>query len=129
MRAMANFHRKYPMIDPQKVRNGPSGYYNCHGLTFASRRTNIEEPDDIWHILNDDGYIPIPFNEARPGDVLVYFKDGVINHTAIIVSEPDPFLKVPMVIAKFSSGPEAICAANACPEYNLVDAKVYRVAS
>jgi hypothetical protein len=131
-RAMRDFRSNYPMI--RDIRNEPSGYYNCHGLTFASRRTNIEEPKEVWKILSEDGYKEIypsnkflPLADAEPGDVLVYFKDSVIDHTAIVVQKGEAPLYMPRVLAKVSSGPEVVCAANACPQYNLNGAKIFRV--
>jgi hypothetical protein len=45
-------------------------HYNCHGLTFASRRTRIY---DVQQVLAEDAYEHIPLNEVEPGDVIVYF--------------------------------------------------------
>jgi len=67
--------------------------YNCHGMTFANRRTWIEKFDDegsmdsvIRMILADDDYRMIQKAEAGCGDIVVY-KDhkGAITHTGIVV--------------------------------------------
>src|SRR5437773_11543121 len=46
-------------------RTGPSPIYNCHGLTFASRRTRIP---DVTEVLADDGYQELPLKDVLPGD-------------------------------------------------------------
>ena len=48
----------FPEVDRAllQMRRDPTAAYNCHGLTFASRRTGIYELDDLKLILKDDGY-------------------------------------------------------------------------
>lgn len=65
--------------------------YNCHGLTFASRRTGIDKPEALRAILQDD-YLPVKKAELQEGDIVVYldnsdslnFEDN-ITHTAMVV--------------------------------------------
>ena len=45
---------KYPRA---KARTGPDPTYNCHGLTFASRRTAIHDPSVVDFILKEDNYV------------------------------------------------------------------------
>jgi len=70
----------------RKPRTKPSGIYNCHGLVFASRRTAITERAMLEQILKEDGYKKIDGNEVGPGDVIIYFKDGMPTHSGIILS-------------------------------------------
>lgn len=68
----------------------PTGRYNCHGLVFANRRTNIppgNSPDsvNIDNLLQRDEYEKV--YEPEVGDVIVY-RDvkNEIQHTGIVVS-------------------------------------------
>src|SRR5260370_1084878 len=45
--------------------------YNCHGLTFASRRTTIWRADEVRKILAHDGYQRIDPKEILPGDIIL----------------------------------------------------------
>ena len=77
--------------------NGPSGRYNCHGLTFASRRTGIPpagEPERaaqiVLEILRRDRYAKVP--DPQVGDVVVYRASRLddlsqaldVDHTGIV---------------------------------------------
>jgi hypothetical protein len=50
----------------------PTYIYNCHGLTFASRRTAINDPVAVRKILAEDEYIRVPQGDTLPGDVVIY---------------------------------------------------------
>lgn len=66
----------------------PTGRYNCHGLVFASRRTNIDSPGlpvDIYELLLRDRYRRIP-GTPQPGDVAIYrYSDGRIEHSGLVL--------------------------------------------
>lgn len=67
----------------------PSGRYNCHGLVFGSRRTNIPPPgqdsaDLLNQILQEDQYSLIPEDNVREGDVAVWRRAQDIDHTGIV---------------------------------------------
>lgn len=101
-------------------RRKPSGQYNCHGLTFANRRTGIYDRDSVVRILNEDGYRRIDPSEVRPGDLAVYHDGGQIDHTGIVLDLikganelADTFL--PLVISKWGSASEYVHLANDCP--------------
>lgn len=47
--------------------------YNCHGFTFAARRTWIDDPLQIVTILQHDGYTEIPQQQVAAGDIAVYY--------------------------------------------------------
>lgn len=65
----------------------PTGRYNCHGLVFGSRRTNIDSPNlpvDIDSILRSDQYRPVQ-PPPQIGDVVVYRDESRrIHHTGIV---------------------------------------------
>ena len=66
----------------------PTGRYNCHGLVFASRRTNLDSPGqpvNIDDLLNWDFYECI-VTPPQLGDIVVYRhrKTMEIDHTGFI---------------------------------------------
>ena len=64
------FKRKFPYAT---FVNAPTGIYNCHGLAFASRRTQICEPSEVQKIIREDGYRLIDRREdVQPGDIILY---------------------------------------------------------
>src|SRR5690348_14594276 len=77
--------------------SGPTGRFNCHGLVFGSRRTNIPPASvidfDIDALLKRDGYEPV--ETIQVGDIVTYRKEnGDIDHSGIVVStsqiDPEP---------------------------------------
>jgi len=103
-----NWGAELPHAHPDAdVFPGMSPTYNCHGLTFASRRTKITDPDAIARILMDDRYDQIDRREARPGDVIIYSRDGEPTHSGIVV-ENEPDLFVPWIWSKWGNGPEVL---------------------
>lgn len=60
--------------------------YNCHGLTFAARRTGIFEDEEVQKIL-DDEYIEIKnHSQSQVGDVVIYYSEGIgIAHSGLII--------------------------------------------
>jgi len=119
------YEKKYgPYI---KRRSEPSPIYNCHGMTFASKRTGIDEPSEIYKIIKDDKYIEIIKEEVLPGDIILYFdEEGDIEHSGIVVRAPrQDSLWIPMIFSKWGKYAEVIHLANQCP-YNFSRAKYYR---
>lgn len=118
--------RKYS--PPQIVyRSRPSPVYNCHGLTFASKRTGIWDTEEIHKILDDDNYQEIPPNEVLPGDIVLYFSNGDIEHSGVVISKPiQETLGIPKVYSKWGSYCEVIHFANNCP-YDSSNLRYYRV--
>lgn len=108
-------------------RTGPTASYNCHGLAFACRRTEVNSPDAIRLILQDDLYHEVAAADVMPGDVVLYFaEDGDAEHSGIVVGEPDEVFGIPRVVSKWGKGGEFVHRANQCP-YNFAGAKYYRV--
>lgn len=108
-------------------RSGPTPIYNCHGLVFASRRTGIFDNSSIRQILEDDRYHEIQKEDTLPGDIVIYFNKGDIEHSGIIITVPsENLLKIPLVYSKWGKYSEVIHLQNQCP-YNLSEIKYYRV--
>jgi hypothetical protein len=73
-------------INPFRILGPSTGRYNCHGLVFASRRTNIppvDIPVNIEQLLVRDQYGPV--DGPALGDIAVYrTTNGEIDHTGIV---------------------------------------------
>lgn len=110
------WEKKYPEA---KLRRGHDNSYNCHGLTFANRRTCINEPQELDKILKDDGYRKIDMNSVVAGDIIVYKdQDGEIVHTGIVIEITRVlFSHMPTILSKWGKGPECIHKFNYVPEY------------
>ena len=100
-------------------RGGCSVRYNCHGLTFASRRTGIDDSECVRIILEDDEYEEVAPAAVLPGDVALYFhpETGDIEHSGVVIEGLDAkdTLKPVRIVSKWSKGPEAIHNVNRCP--------------
>jgi hypothetical protein len=109
------------------LRGKPTARYNCHGMTFASRRTGIYEATVVKQVIVEDGYVVINANDVLPGDVIIYYSsDGDVEHSGIVVSKIDSQLYVPQVLSKWGKFSEIIHWANQCP-YTFSQAKYYRI--
>ncbi|MGH7021680.1 MAG: hypothetical protein ACREEY_17505 [Brevundimonas sp.] len=105
--------------------------YNCHGLTFASRRTQIWKTSEIRKILADDGYVRIPSQEdVLPGDTVLYVDEsGDIEHSGIVLQKENTgLLPIVRVLSKWGSAHEVVHALMDCP-YSLRSIEYYRVTS
>ena len=72
--------------------------YNCHGLTFASRRTWIYNTNEIDKILKDDKYIEIKDEkDVLPGDIVTYSDESGITHSGIVVQVDLPKTEVDLI--------------------------------
>jgi len=106
--------------------------YNCHGLTFASRRTAITNTLHLDHILLDDDYQEVPLAAVLPGDVVIYrtpLQDGGVEHSGVVVQKPagqGGLIGVPLVLSKWGKAHEAIHYANYCP-YSSYKITYFRV--
>lgn len=105
----------------------PSSKYNCHGLTFASRRTKIAEAQEVLKILKDDDYTVVPAGKVLPGDIAVYYKDGDVDHSGIVVQIEAPF-NVPIILSKWGFLQEAVHRVANCP-YDASNVIYYRITS
>jgi hypothetical protein len=97
--------------------------YNCHGLTFGSRRTQVSPP--IFSILEDDGFDKVlSEKDVRPGDIVVYSNvRGEVTHSGFVVWRKAVELVegsqsvIPMVWSKWGKGYEMIHAVGECPYF------------
>ena len=124
--------------DPKRATHrevGPCQTYNCHGLTFASRRTGISRSSEIQAILQDDGYARIDFREVMPGDIVIYRQSaslgGEIHHSGIVVERPPPIDGIPTspkVLSKWGHSHEVIHDVAYCEYYQNATIEYYRIA-
>lgn len=78
---------------------GPCNTFNCHGLTFAARRTSVEAAD-VPLILTDDDYIEVrDKKKVKPGDIAIFRKNGEITHSGIVVEVDE--LRGPRLLSKW----------------------------
>jgi hypothetical protein len=99
--------------------------YNCHGLTFAARRTVIWDPAEVQKILDEDVYDGIlPPARIIVGDIAVYRSGLGIEHTGVVVDvAPNRIL----ILSKWGKAHEVIHEPFYCPyPFNVV---YYRIRS
>jgi hypothetical protein len=104
--------------------SGPGRKYNCHGLTFGSRRTWISKTSEIVKILEDDEYHKVALENVMAGDIVVYVENGDAEHSGIVIESRPGF--VPMILSKWGPAHEVIHRVNDCP-YNSSEITYYRV--
>ena len=122
----AALRRQYPGAIHRPT---PACYtYNCHGLTFASRRTQILLSADVRRILGDDDYVQIGTKDVLAGDIVIYIgEDGDIEHSGIVMDVPKGMLVViPKVLSKWGSAHEVVHNVLDCP-YKSARIEYYRV--
>lgn len=104
-----------------ELRARSTSLYNCHGLTFASRRTQIDDADIEW-VLEEDGYTKVgDWKKVQIGDIIVYRYNGSIMHTGLVVkvnleAELSQGL-IECVLSKWGQGPEYFHHPANVPEY------------
>lgn len=110
-----------------EYRTRPSGFYNCHGLVFAARRTRIDSSTEVAKIIAQDGYDLIPRDKVLPGDVVLYVTPtGDIEHSGVVVERPKPPLMHARVLSKWGLWREVLHWEYACP-YDKTEVRFYRV--
>jgi hypothetical protein len=119
----AEIQKRHPHVT---ARTDMSALYNCHGLTFACRRTRVDDTRDILRILQDDSWVEVHVRDVLPGDIVVYFsEEGEANHSGIVIScEPD--LHLPIICSKWNVAGEYIHNLSDCPDIYGPDKKFYR---
>jgi hypothetical protein len=117
------------------VRCEPTGRFNCHGMTFAGRRTGIDDPEVVAQILKEDGYAEIPkLGDVLAGDVAVYYSsDGDASHSGIVISTPPSTAILPMaevvIYSKWGPYRELVHRLLDCPYAENATIKFYRIHS
>jgi hypothetical protein len=96
---------------------GPSAQYNCHGLTFAARRTAIDDPAQVQRIIDHDGYRKLALLTEAPetGDIAIYVEDGDIIHSGIVVANREG---TPWILGKWGECHEVVHPVLNCPYKN-----------
>jgi len=115
---------KYPRAK-FKPNNNPR--YNCHGLTFASRRTRVLAGTTVQSILVDDHYVEIEKKDLFPGDIVIYRSyDGEIDHSGVVLDSNQGSLDGPLILSKWGAGPEVIHWVNNVPSIYGTQISYYR---
>lgn len=104
--------------------------YNCHGLTFGSRRTQIVDPAEVRKILTQDGYLKIERTDILAGDIVVYVgPDGDIEHSGVVMDvDKSMLIPNPKVLSKWGVAHEVVHHLADCP-YASTNVEFYRVAT
>lgn len=103
--------------------------YNCHGLTFASRRTQITDAQEVRKIIANDGYSQVvDRNSVSPGDIVLYIsRDGDIEHSGLVVEvRKNELIPLVMVLSKWGAAHEVIHGLSDCP-YDARQVEYYRM--
>jgi hypothetical protein len=117
-RAIETWKQKDRRPGEVRERRRPSYDYNCHGLTFLSRRAWLQEADAaLRQVLTDDGYREVPLNAVLPGDIVLYRdRAGQIEHTGVVTSvDGEGPLRVLWVVSKWGASGEYIHPFNKSP--------------
>jgi hypothetical protein len=113
------YMKNYPKAT---FRTEPSGLYNCHGLTFAAKRTRIPDNSEVIKILEDDNYTEITDKTlVFPGDVIIYIdSDGERFHSGIVIwTDNLGGLQEIKVLSKWGYGSEACHQYTDCPYFAM----------
>ena len=119
---IADMKRQYPDAIHRPV--GPCSTYNCHGLTFGSRRTQIMDAEEIEHIIREDDYIRVELPDVMLGDIAVYYNNGDAEHSGIVVEFDQ--LDRPRILSKWGTAHEVIHKPSDC-DYDPTDVLYYRI--
>lgn len=115
------YRRKYVAATHRTT--APCLSYNCHGLTFAARRAAIFDPKEVAKILADDSYQSIQRSDVLPGDIVVYHKDGDIEHSGLVVGKELFNLRI---LSKWGYAHEVVHFLSDCP-YNAANVTFHRI--
>ena len=77
-------------------------------------------------IITDDDYKSIDEKDVLPGDIVLYYKNGDLEHSGIVITKPEPQKLQPSVISKWGCYCEVIHYAHDCP-YSTEDIRYYRI--
>jgi hypothetical protein len=110
---------------------GPCNTYNCHGMTFAARRSTIWIPGEVKKILQEDDYQRIAKQNVMPGDIVTYFSTGKnpgsvagdVEHSGIVL---ELLLLQMRVLSKWGFCDEVIHFLTQVP-YDIGDIRFFRV--
>lgn len=119
-------HEKYK--GKVTFRSDNSSIFNCHGMVFAARRTNIDDSNEVRKILDEDDYEEVSLKDVLPGDIVAYIAlNGNIDHSAIVIELPsEETVNMPLVVSKWGRFREAIHVLHQCP-YPVPEHKYFRI--
>ena len=125
----AAIEKQYPLA---KFKENLTPVYNCHGLTFASKRTWIYLPSEVEKILKDDKYIEIKSeNDVLPGDVVIYYDNDGASHSGMVIQVDLPAtlhdLVNIVVLSKWGRLKEVIHNVNYSPYSLSITKKYWRI--
>lgn len=103
----------------------PSPAYNCHGLTFGARRTQIKDGAEVAKILREDGYRKLGDEVLYPGDIAIYTKEGEISHSGIVMMIERS--GKPWLLSKWGRFHEAMHTPDECPYAKEAHVSYYRL--
>ena len=114
---LSSFEHEYPLA---LFKGNPTAVYNCHGMTFASKRTGVFEDREIEKILKDDKYIEIKDEkDVMAGDIILYYNETGITHSGTVIQvHPGDHandLRSIIVLSKWAKHKEVIHNANYSP--------------
>ena len=122
--ALADIERRYSDPPGFVRRLGYVPTYNCHGLTFASRRTTVLS-EDVRQILPNDGYKQINRSDALAGDVVLYVAgNGDVEHSGIILYREQLLV---LVLSKFGNLHEVVHRLDTLPDYSFNSIEFWRM--
>ncbi len=121
--AILDLIKKHPNTRPRSL--DASFKYDCHGLTFAARRTNIGSDQVSW-MRDEDDYEEVSQNNVLPGDIVIYKSPkGELHHSGIVVSE-NKSIGGPWIVSKWGECHEVLHLLYDCP-YTPSTVNFYRV--
>jgi hypothetical protein len=121
---IAQYKKNFPSGNHRHRPTNATRRYNCHGLTFASRRTWIWRAESIQQILKEDDYTVVDLIDVMPGDVIVYYNSGDTEHSGVVVNVNN--LSVPIILSKWGPCHEVIHPMAECP-YDAEKIVFYRI--
>lgn len=110
-----------------KFKGEPTPTYNCHGMTFACRRTGISDLNTLRQVWEEDNYVEIKeIAKVLPGDIVLYYKGGEIIHSGIVmhVELQNNILPNITILSKWGKHKEVIHNVNDSP-YSVNSVKKY----
>jgi len=110
----------------------PTGRYNCYGMTFASRRTNVPAPGVdstglIDQILTEDQYVQIPPADVSEGDIVLWRLGPLVPHTGIVTHIERVGIRVIFVASKWGALGEYVHLPAISPSAYRADSERYNM--
>jgi hypothetical protein len=104
-------------------------FYNCHGLTFACKRTGIYDDNEIRKIIKAEYMEVKSTKDVVVGDIILYSLDqneDVISHSGIVVEVIQGISPVIKIYSKVRMGREIVHQYDVGPYKNNYK-KFYRI--